>query len=66
LLSFVTEAFYRSQNLIGRLRPFEGLWAFVVQVDEGTDIGLEPPEGGMNASLDLLSGGFSEPAFRFD
>jgi hypothetical protein len=34
-----------------------------VQVDEGTDIGLELPDGGMNASLDLLSGEFSEPAF---
>jgi hypothetical protein len=33
-----------------------------VQVDEGADIGLELPDGGVDASLDLLSGEFSEPA----
>jgi hypothetical protein len=33
-----------------------------VQVDEGTDVGLELPDGGVNTSLDLLSGEFSEPA----
>jgi hypothetical protein len=36
--------------------PFEGLGIFVVQVDEGTDVGLELPDGGVNTSLDLLSG----------
>jgi hypothetical protein len=34
-----------------------------VQVDEDTDVGLDLPDGGVNASLDLLSGEFSEPAF---
>jgi hypothetical protein len=34
-----------------------------VQVDEGSDIGLELPDGSVNASLDLLSGEFSKPAF---
>jgi hypothetical protein len=33
-----------------------------VQVDEGADVGLEQPDGGVNASLDLLSGEFGEPA----
>ena len=59
----MTEAFDGSQNLVCGLGPFEGLRVFVVQVDEGTDIGLELPDGGVNASLDLLSGEFSEPAF---
>ena len=34
----------------------------VVQVDEGTDVGLELPDGGVDTSLDLLSGEFGEPA----
>ena len=59
----MTEAFDGSQNLVSGLGPFEGLWVFVVQVDERTDVGLEPPDGGVNASLDLLSGELSEPAF---
>jgi hypothetical protein len=58
----VTEAFDRSQNLVSGLGPFEGLRVFVMQVNEGTDVGLELPDGGVNASLDLLSGEFSEPA----
>jgi hypothetical protein len=33
-----------------------------VQVDEGTDVGFELPDGGVNTSLDLLSGEFGEPA----
>ncbi|MGY3361840.1 hypothetical protein ACVWZK_008503 [Bradyrhizobium sp. GM0.4] len=32
-----------------------------MQVDEGTDVGLELPDGGVNTSLDLLSGEISEP-----
>ena len=59
----MTEAFDGSQNLVSGLGPFERLWVFVVQVDEGTDVSLELPDGGMNASLDLFSGEFSEPAF---
>jgi hypothetical protein len=59
----VTEAFDWSQNLVSELCPFEGVWFFVVQVDEGKDVGIELPDGGVNASLDLLSGEFSEPAF---
>ena len=60
----MTEAFDRSQDLVSGLGPFEGLWVFVVQVDEGTDVGLELPDGGVNTSLDLLSGEFSEPALN--
>ena len=59
----MTEAFDRSQNLVSGLGPFEGLRVFVVSVDEGPDVGLELPDGGVNASLDLLSGEFGEPAF---
>jgi hypothetical protein len=59
----VAEAFDGSQYLVSRLGPFEGPRDFVVQVDEGTDIGLELPDGSVNASLDLLSGEFSKPAF---
>ena len=33
----------------------------VVQVDKGTDVGLELPDGGADTSLDLLSGEFGEP-----
>jgi hypothetical protein len=58
----VAEAFDRGQNLICGLGPFERLWVSVVQVDEGADVGLELPDGGVNTSLDLLSGEFSEPA----
>ena len=58
----MTEAFDRSQDLVGRLGPFEGPWVFVVQVDEDTDVGLELLDGSVNTSLDLLSGEFSEPA----
>ena len=59
----MTEAFDRSQNLVCGLCPFEGLRVSVVQVDEGTDVGLELPDGGVNTSLDLFSGEFSEPTF---
>ena len=59
----MAEAFDGSQNLVSRLGPFEGLRVSVVQVDEGTDVGLELPNGGVNTSLDLLSGELSEPAF---
>jgi hypothetical protein len=58
----VAEAFDRSQNLVSGLGPFEGLRVFVVQVDEGTDVSLELPDGGVNTSLDLLSSEFSKPA----
>jgi hypothetical protein len=58
----VAEAFNRSQDLVGRFGPFEGPWIFVVPIDEGADIGLESPDGGVNTSLDLLSGELSEPA----
>ncbi len=43
----MTEAFDRSQNLVSGLGPFEGLRVSVVQVDEGTDVGLELPDGGV-------------------
>ena len=59
----MTEAFDRSRNLVCGLGPFEGLRVSVVQVDEGTDVGLELPDGGVNTSLDLFSGEFSEPTF---
>ena len=58
----MAETFNRSQNLVCGLGPFEGLRVFVVQVDECMDVGLELPDGGVNTSLDLLSGEFSEPA----
>jgi hypothetical protein len=34
----------------------------VVQVDEGADVGLLLPDGGVDTSLNLLSGEFSKPA----
>ena len=58
----MAEAFDGSQNLVCGLGPFEWLRFSVVQVDEGTDVGLELPDGGVNTSLDLFSGEFSEPA----
>jgi hypothetical protein len=54
----VAEAFDGSQNLVCGLGPFERLRVSVVQVDEGTDVGLELPDGGVDPSLDLLSGEF--------
>lgn len=60
----MAEAFDGSQYLVSGLGPFEGLRVVVVQVDEGTDVGLELPDGGMNTSLDLFSGEFSEPTFN--
>ena len=59
----MAEAFDRSQDLVGRLGPFEGPWVFVVQVDEDTDVGLELLDGSVNTSLDLIYGEFSELAF---
>jgi hypothetical protein len=44
------------------LGPFEGLRVIVVQFYEGTDVGLEPPDRGVNTSLDLSSSELSEPA----
>ena len=58
----MAEAFDGSQNLVCGLGPFEGLRVSVVRVDEGTDVGLELPDGGVDTSLDLLSGEFSKPA----
>ena len=60
----MTEAFDGSQYLVCGLGPFERLRVIVVQFDEGTDVGLELPDGGVNTSLDLLSGEFSEPALN--
>jgi hypothetical protein len=60
----VTEAFDGSQNLVCGLGPFEWLRVFVVQVDEGADVGLELPDGSVNTSLDLLSGEFGKPALN--
>ena len=60
----MTEAFDRSQDLVCGLGPFEGLRVSVVQVDEGTDVGLELPDGSEDTALDLLSGEFSEPALN--
>jgi hypothetical protein len=48
--------------LVGRFGPFEGLGIFVVAVDEGANIGLELPDGGMDTSPEPFSGEFSEPA----
>jgi hypothetical protein len=59
VLGFVADAFDGSQKSGG---PLEGLRVCVVQVDEGADVGLEPPDGGMDTPLDLLSDEFSEPA----
>lgn len=59
----MTEAFNRSQNLVGGFGPFEGLGILVVSIDESANIGFEFPDGGMNASLEPLSGELSEPTF---
>jgi hypothetical protein len=48
----VAEVF--GQNLVCGLGPLEGLRSFVVQVDEGTDVGLSAPDRSVNTSLDLL------------
>jgi hypothetical protein len=61
-LSYAKEAFHRSQSRIGSYGPLGGLWIFVVQVDEGRDVGLELREG-LNASPDLPSRLLCEPAF---
>ena len=58
----MAEAFDGSQNLVCGLGPFEGLRVFIVQVDEGADVGLELPDGCVDTSLDLLSGQFGKPA----
>ena len=58
----MAEAFDGSQNLVCGLGPFEGLRVSVVQVDEGTDVGLKLPDGGVDTSLNLLSGEFGKPA----
>jgi hypothetical protein len=62
IMGFVAEAFDGSQNLVCALGPFEGLRVSVVQVDEGADVGLLLPDGGVDTSLNLLSGEFSKPA----
>jgi hypothetical protein len=58
----VAEAFDGGQNLVLRTWSTCKGFGFLLQVDEGTDVGLELPDGGVNTSLDLLSGKFSEPA----
>ena len=35
-----------------------------MEIDEGADIGLQLPNGGVNTSLNLLSGEFSKPALN--
>jgi len=45
----------RSQNLVSGLGPFEGLRVSVVQVNKGTDVGLELSDGGVDTSLWLFS-----------
>lgn len=58
----MAEGFDGSQNLVCGLCPLEGPRVSVVHVDEGADVGLELPDGCVDASLDLLSGEFGEPA----
>ena len=47
----MAEAFDGSQNLVRGLGPFAGLRVSVVQVDEGTDVGLELPERRLHSAL---------------
>ena len=58
----MAEAFDGNQNLVCGFGPFERVRVSVVQVDEGTDVGLELSDGGVDTSQDLLAGEFSEPA----
>ena len=58
----MAEAFDGSQNLVCGLGPFKEFRVSVVHVDEGADVGLELSDGCVDASLDLLSGEFGEPA----
>ena len=51
----MAETFDGSQDLVSGLGPFEWLRAFVVQVDEGTDVGLELPDGGARWICFLVS-----------
>ena len=48
--------------MVGGLGPFEGLGFLVVAVDEGADIGLQLPDGGMDATPEPLSGELGKPA----
>ena len=61
-MCFLAEAPDRGEYLVGGLGPFEGLGVLVVAVDEGSDIGLQLPDRGMNAPPKALSGELGEPA----
>ena len=50
-----------SEYLVGGLGPFEGLGILVVSVDEGTDVGLELADGGMDSTSEALSCQFGKP-----
>ena len=63
MLRFVAEAFHGSQDLVGRLGPFEGPGILVVPIDEGADIGFEFPDRGMNTSTEPVSAELGKPAF---
>jgi hypothetical protein len=58
----VAEALDRGEYLVGGLCPFEGLGVLVVAIDEGADIGLQLPDGSMDATPEPLSGELGKPA----
>ena len=53
----------RLEDGISSLRPDEGLWVGIVDLDERGDVGLEIVDAAMDAALDLLVAEESEPAF---
>ena len=64
LVDAVAETLDGGEDVVGGLRPFEGLGIPVVLFDEGADVGFELPGRGMHAPLELLARQFGEPALH--
>jgi hypothetical protein len=59
----MTKSSHAGQDLVGGLRPHEGLRGGIAEPDVGKDRGLEGPRAPVGGALDLFVGEQGEPAF---
>lgn len=58
----LAEAFDRSQDVVGRFGPAEGLWIGIVVIDEGGDVSAQRDHAAIDSPPDPAFGDESEEA----
>src|SRR5712692_11362721 len=59
----MTKSSHTGQDLVGGLRPHEGLWGRIAEGDVGENGGLKGARAPVRPALDLFVGEQGEPAF---